>query len=351
MAVLASALSLALALTPAGCALGGGGEPGGDGPAGAGSTGAPDSAVDAGDLYGQNSAAPAPGDGEAGAGTAGGEGTAGGGGAVQMPALPTDGPDAKVPWGPNGEVAPNIVQQFGLTDDQRDAVERAEDSLMVECMTEQGFESWPADPEPVSAQLADWDENIGLYRPESARTFGYHAPDPAADFDPWASHGGPPPDWQKPEYEKAQEDCSGAANRKIYGGNSRDTLAKPVYGIRHSAVAEAAQNSKVRKAIKKWSACMAAAGYSYESPNEPSGGFYRRWEGSAEEGPEEKELLTAAADLGCKAKTGLVGIYRVQVWKAQNAAIKANRPLLEQFQEQEQAVLARAQKVIGKGAG
>ncbi|HET8683380.1 MAG TPA: hypothetical protein VFM54_16160 [Micromonosporaceae bacterium] len=69
-------------------------------------------------------------------------------------------------------------------------------------------------------------------------------------------------------------------------------------------------DSRVRAAFAAWSACMSGSGYLYDDPLTVMGDPAFTGEDPAHAGrPSPAELAVAAADIGCKARTNLVGIW------------------------------------------
>lgn len=83
------------------------------------------------------------------------------------------------------------------------------------------------------------------------------------------------------------------------------------------------QDPAVRSVTRQWAACMRAAGHPYAGPLDPPGDS--RFTGPA--GP--AEIAVAHADVRCKQRTNLVGVWFTAEAALQRSLVAANRPALE----------------------
>lgn len=87
---------------------------------------------------------------------------------------------------------------------------------------------------------------------------------------------------------------------------------------------------------------MAESGYSYKSPAEPR---KQKWPTP----PSPAELATATADVNCKARTNLAGIWLAVQTGYQQTLLEQNAPALKQLQDAWQAVLKNAEQIVATG--
>lgn len=98
--------------------------------------------------------------------------------------------------------------------------------------------------------------------------------------------------------------CSGEANRLL--GEARVSGMTLAQQLMNTAYSQSQTNPVVVAAVAKWSACMAAHGFTYSSPYAPFQKYSLDKQGSA---PSKLEIDTAITDIGCKHKSNLVAIW------------------------------------------
>ena len=101
----------------------------------------------------------------------------------------------------------------------------------------------------------------------------------------------------------------------------------------------------MRAATRQWSACMAAAGYRYAGPLDPPK------DARFQDARTPLEISTAEADVACKQRTNLVGVWFAEESARQRSLIEANRPALELARTAFRAELAVAAGVRAASAG
>ncbi|GAA2926568.1 hypothetical protein [Streptomyces enissocaesilis] len=98
--------------------------------------------------------------------------------------------------------------------------------------------------------------------------------------------------------------CAGEAAEKISGGSGRLGPGKAARSANLESWAASKADQRVARALGAWSTCMKEKGYSYPDPliamSDP---------GFQEGPPTSKERRTALADIECKRKTNLVGVW------------------------------------------
>lgn len=117
-------------------------------------------------------------------------------------------------------------------------------------------------------------------------------------------------------------------------------LADPLLAQRLSAESygRSRADTRVRSVISAWSRCMRTSGYSYDDPLQPGGDPRLSGGGAA-------AVATATADIACKQKTNLVGVWFSVEAGYQRREIAANRPALETIRQAHARQLAAAQLV------
>ena len=108
------------------------------------------------------------------------------------------------------------------------------------------------------------------------------------------------------------------------------------------SLARSQQEPQVVAVFKQWSDCMKASGYDYGAPYDA--GNDHRW---ATAMPTAAEIRTASADVACKQKTNLVG-----VWYAVDSALQTS--MIDAQQQQLDAVkdgIAQEMKAVAQVAG
>ncbi|MER7001147.1 hypothetical protein [Streptomyces sp. NPDC000410] len=100
----------------------------------------------------------------------------------------------------------------------------------------------------------------------------------------------------------------------------------------------AEEDPRVRAAFAAWSRCMAEAGHTYKDPWEPND--IPTWEDPAQENK------TAVADVRCKHRTNLAGIWMVVEAAYQHAVVEENRTALNAVEELLHTQLAHARAAV-----
>jgi len=265
--------------------------------------------------------------------------------------------------------------------------QRKVEELIVACMSEQGFEYRPSEPMGAVTNdddIPEWDSK------EYAEQYGYGATtseelygsgeeyvDPNADYVAgmseseqtayyealWGTEPEVDPEADPDaEVEWNWEDggCQGAASHEVYeeGQIWDDPALADIMEEMNSEWESIADDPKVREAQKKWSACIAEAGFDFTSPDEAQQSIYDEmnvlWEAAAptEEQlaadpeasfePDEaataelkkKELALAPADFACKESSGWT-----EAQKSANLALEQR--LWEKYGDQLEAAAAK----------
>lgn len=294
-------------------------------------------------------------------------GCGGGGGA--------GGSDGMVPGGegePSVGAVPRLLSTASLafpldsyiaSADQRSELSSAQAVLVSACMKRYGFTyTMPEDPEADRGPGSDNSRRYGLTDAKAAATRGYaHRGQPPAK-DGQAGGGlsangelvlygadlkNPadlPASWEEEqaamEAGAAKKGAAAVNGRAVPVGGCLHESALKLYapkkgaveitftqGLRSQAYTRSRQDSRVVKATRAWSACMADAGYRSTNPVSPQAdlGFTTEAAMSSARG-----VAAAKADVACKEKVNLVGIWYTVEVAYQKRAVEENAERLAQ---------------------
>ncbi|MEV5958224.1 hypothetical protein AB0M11_31450 [Streptomyces sp. NPDC051987] len=137
--------------------------------------------------------------------------------------------------------------------------------------------------------------------------------------------------------------CNAEATAELGGRNGRYGNPDIAESVQADSFTRSQSDPRVLKAFASWSACMRAGGYDYKDPNAATND--RRWAASAE--PTRAEVATAQADVACKRRTNLVGIWSSVESAYQRAAIELNAGPLRQARAAMQQELKTAATLLG----
>ncbi|MEJ3748575.1 hypothetical protein WEI85_35505 [Actinomycetes bacterium KLBMP 9797] len=246
------------------------------------------------------------------------------------PSPPADPGDRLVVTPPSVSAIPRLDTVRGLTlptDAYRPSAEElslvaaAEHKLVAECMSRYGF-TWPAPP-AERAETHQVDRLYGVADLATAQRYGYHLPPSGNSRDKPAGRSGGGQPLSRAELlaldgpdggdgarshqgkEVPEGGCAGAARQQVTGA-SGDTIDPT--RVADAITVEMWQKSKsdprVVAVVAAWSACMTQAGYDYPSPLQVSDA---RW--SVTGAITAVEIRTAVADVRCKQRTNLIGVW------------------------------------------
>ncbi|AOR29934.1 hypothetical protein BFF78_01530 [Streptomyces fodineus] len=133
-----------------------------------------------------------------------------------------------------------------------------------------------------------------------------------------------------PGHHASTGGCLGQARRTIAGAAAKDPDAffgnpQLVTDIRMNSYFKALSDGRVKDAFSAWSTCMKAKGFHYASP--VTAVDDRRW--SALRPPTTLEIRTATADVACKYRHNVDGVFHAVQAAYETAAIRANLGALQ----------------------
>ncbi|MFC1421026.1 hypothetical protein [Streptacidiphilus cavernicola] len=259
------------------------------------------------------------------------------------------------PSGPSELVLP--VAPYLFSDAQSSQLVAAHSELVAACMKRYGFGYRVSTASAAHAALPANESRYGVMTPEQAQ-YGYHfmAVEMERQQQGAAPSQSPPkvtpamaavltgvPGGQVNGRSVPSGGCNGQATTELGGKDGRYGDPDIAESIQADSFARSQSDARVLKAFAAWSACMRADGYHYPNPdaatNDP------RWSASA--APSAAEIATARADVGCKQRTNLVGVWFSVESAYQGAAIKANAEALRQAQATMRQELRTAATLLG----
>ncbi|MGY0487264.1 hypothetical protein [Streptomyces sp. WG-D5] len=240
------------------------------------------------------------------------------------------------------------VEAYMYTKDQTDQLNNAVVTLRQDCMKDFGF--------PYQDQKAQ-----GMYQPKSITQFRYGM----TDADEVAVHGYKPAGSEKKVVKPAPlklspaattaltgtEDanvkpgsteakggqdingkkvpaggCIGQANRKLGATSAQGFGDAPVVvKVNTDSWAKSYNDKRVRAVFTKWSACMKEKGYTYADPMKASDD--PQWQKTTTATPREQQV--ASADVACKRKYNVLGVWYAVDVAYQKQMIEQNAEALD----------------------
>lgn len=259
------------------------------------------------------------------------------------------------------------IDAYLITQQQRAEVDNATVIIARRCMQRFGFDYNPMSKNTNVGQTTETNapRRYGVVSPAQVAALGYHPPavdvsalrasantldaagirvltggeSPAQGASATATSGG------AGSYNGLQipaGGCLGEARRQLTGHGGSVNDSPIAQAIDADSLSRSQQEPQVVAVFKQWSACMAAKGYNYAAPYDA--GNDRRWATST---PTAVEIQTATADVACKQKTNLVG-----VWYAVDSALQTS--MINAQQQQLDAVkdgIAQEMKATAQVAG
>ncbi|AEW98336.1 hypothetical protein [Streptantibioticus cattleyicolor] len=232
--------------------------------------------------------------------------------------------------------------------------DRVRGGLIHDCMHAFGL-AYPAPPRtaPTPDELAAYTvtyRRYGITDPASVRVWGYRVPRPAhpatdpaagvrlADLTPAARRvllGVDPGTGAVVTREGGRtvpsHGCVGDADRRLGGGDTTSPQGPQsgpgglVATIKQDSFQASRTDPRVTRVFTAWSACMRAAGYHVTDPLRAAAGLPAPRDGH----PGHAEIAQATADVTCKTRTDLVGVWFAVESDYQNTAIHAHAAALD----------------------
>ncbi|MER8184229.1 hypothetical protein [Kitasatospora sp. NPDC094015] len=280
---------------------------------------------------------------------------------------------AAVPTPPNAATLRLPLQDYIPDAEQLNRLDRAQRILTDQCMHRYGFAFLvPELPQSPSGE-GENARRYGLYDPQAAAASGYstHEEDrpqkpPMPSLEPAASlvlGGTGRVDARTMPKNQQEAERSGAGDGEVnglkvpIGGCRREAYLRlwaptaaagdpmKVQELDADAYDRSRQDSRVVKATEQWSACMAEQGYHARNPVSPQAELGLAPDQFA--GP--AGIAAAVADVGCKRRTNLVGIWYAVESAYQRNLMDRNAELLQAARRGEEESLKLAAGLVAQG--
>ncbi|MDR1386204.1 MAG: hypothetical protein LBJ44_01170 [Propionibacteriaceae bacterium] len=246
-----------------------------------------------------------------------------------------------------------MTDYFGPTPEQKVVIEQATYAMTRHCMAERGFEMLE-DPPSTTPQVPSspgYDGYLGILDRDYAAERGYQL-----KTRPELTQPKPPvPGWTA-AYETALKGDDGCALKtnaflEEYEVDVPRSTQDLVIQIEDGSVDQAWLAPEVAEALFDWRSCMAQEGYSFENPRVAYQSFTgfavtSRYPIPGMAPPAPGEIETALRDVQCKQESGLVPVWRRNLWQIRYDAMQANLPVLQVYQQITELRLANAQEMI-----
>ncbi|RKE20277.1 hypothetical protein [Streptomyces sp. TLI_171] len=235
------------------------------------------------------------------------------------------------------------------------AIQAAMMRLEHDCMARFGFDYSPEPPNTVSPSYDDTNmaRRYGITDRELAAEHGYGLGDeklPAPSFPalsdaevvvfsgkvamrPGAADA--PATYRGTAVPKGG--CQGESLDKL-GARIDTSLASR---LDHESADRSQQAPEVQKVIRDWSACMAAEGYTVDSP-------YNAYKLTPLGGGSADEVTVALADIDCKQQVDLVAVWFRTETALQNQLVEQNQLALKDVRDRVSAAVKKAADVVGR---
>ena len=223
------------------------------------------------------------------------------------------------------------------------------------CMARFGFDWHGNDPTPQPDLDALAKRRYGLINAADAARYGYQAPPEISgnqsgtgksDFNPTADElavwRGTVPSGSRVNTQVVPAGgCQAEVNRTMEAGAPQGD-ANLAQNLSSESFAKSRTDSRLVAAQAQWSACMKQAGYDYHDSWDPNS---VNWTGRGV----AEQIATATADVACRHKTNLVGIWSAVDSAYQRQLVEKNAQRLNLVRRQLDAEARNAAKVLSGG--
>jgi hypothetical protein len=227
-------------------------------------------------------------------------------------------------------VASNCERRFGVVNTN---------SGIVETVSVDNSRRYGVTSEPVVAQLGYHPATSGSSTPSIKGEAGEWNPSPGEALVAYGNGVGADSLRDVTGTALPSGGCYGEAWRELAGTETIDVNLVDELARDSSRYAE--NDTRVRDVFRKWSKCMADAGYNYDNPWAANDDH---WDMIA--APSDVEKQTAIADVRCREATNLVGIWSAAEYGYQEELVAFHRSDLEKISAQIANQDRNAQAVI-----
>ncbi|MFJ4797866.1 hypothetical protein [Kitasatospora purpeofusca] len=260
------------------------------------------------------------------------------------------------------------IETYLLSGEQFRQLDAAQGVLVTRCVRGFGLDYSALTPTAPTPSAPAATQTTHRYDPvdiSDVSANGYHSPDPDRGKKPGAAPplgpdvttvlgaglgpDGRPAPGTATEYRGRQlpsGGCIADAQRRLAarGGTGRD--ADVAVGVNYEGFERSRQDPRVLAVFGDWSRCMAERGYSYGTPGDALKD--PRWGAAAT--PSAEEVATATADVECKARVNVVGVWFTVESAYEQELIRQRLPELTAAKAANDAMLAVAASVTTTGA-
>ncbi|WKD34873.1 hypothetical protein [Streptomyces xanthophaeus] len=238
--------------------------------------------------------------------------------------------------GPGGTAGPTAAHRLAdskaltlpldaylLTTTDAGTLARGRDSLMQRCLAGFGV---PYTPKALgNTDIETNERRYGLADAELAKEHGYHVPDMDKRAEDYPSSAMPLVRGDVTTYNGVavpQGGCIGEVQRGLFEVELQDALDL-AHKLNMESYTKSQKAPTVVKATGEWSNCMKGSGHTYP---DPLAAINDKEFSGASAGPHEKEV--ALADVRCKQKVNLIGIWSDAESEYQRFLIESNSSAL-----------------------
>ncbi|MFB7867995.1 hypothetical protein [Streptomyces sp. NPDC056069] len=227
------------------------------------------------------------------------------------------------------------LDAYDLTAEERNALQQVYDLMGSRCMKNKGFNITMPERRPESMESI-YGRRYFIINMAEAERYGYRPPrmmeknekQPATGLESraaltaWLGHD-PKDEGQNPNDGKG---CGAAAYSTLEKGVQHDSDVV-IHELSGESWHRSEEDSRMQKVFTAWSSCMAKYGFKYKSPVQANND--KRWQQKV---VTPLEIATAKADVSCKQKTNLPGMwlavesaYQTRAIEEQSEALRIRR--------------------------
>ncbi|MFF2951538.1 hypothetical protein ACFVVU_09410 [Kitasatospora sp. NPDC057965] len=254
------------------------------------------------------------------------------------------------------------IEAYLLSGEQFRQYDEAQGVLVTRCVRGFGLDySAPAPVAPAETQTTHRYDPVDV---SDVSVNGYHSPDTDRGKKPAAAPSlspdvttvlgaglgadGRPASGTAVEYRGRRLPAGGCiadAQRELtaHGGTGRD--ADVAVGVNYEGFERSREDPRVKAVFQDWSRCMAERGYSYATPGDALKD--PRW--AATDRPTTQEITTATADVECKERVNVVGVWFTVEAAYEQELIRLRQSELTAAKAANDAMLQTAKSVVAEG--
>ncbi|WP_406053679.1 hypothetical protein OG462_43955 [Streptomyces sp. NBC_01077] len=242
------------------------------------------------------------------------------------------------------------LDAYDLTSEERSALQQVYDLMGTACMKEKGFKVTMPERRPEDAESI-YGRRYFIINMAEAERYGYRPSrmmekkekqspsglESKAALTAWLGHD-PDDESQDPNSGKG---CGAAAHSILEEGVGQDSDVV-IHELSAESWHRSEEDSRMQKVFKAWSSCMAKYGFEYTTPIQSNND--KRWQQKV---VSDLEIATAKADISCKQKTNLPGMWLALESAYQKRAIETHSEALRIRREAWDKRMRNAHKALG----